>query len=186
MNATFNGYAVFFFPQALEALGNAIAPYLQDSPAGPHVLCREIDTGGSLIELTMDGKTSDGQPIDLELMLPTNMIRMIVSARSDQVFGFGPRTAVAPLGGEAPVLEDGPGPAHAPAEKEPEPTPMARRGHPSPAGRAAHKASDARRRPAKPRKAAKQGATKAVAKAPRKAAKSAAPAAKAGAAKKKR
>ena len=34
-----DGYAVFFFPQALEALGEAIKPYLLDGPAGAHVLC---------------------------------------------------------------------------------------------------------------------------------------------------
>ena len=30
-----NGYAVFFFPQALEALGEAIKPYLQDGSGRP-------------------------------------------------------------------------------------------------------------------------------------------------------
>ena len=54
------GYAVFFYPQALEALGEAIKPYLQDGPAGPHVLCNEIDTGGALIEMTLRGRTADG------------------------------------------------------------------------------------------------------------------------------
>ena len=32
MNAS-EGYAVFFFPQALEALGDAIKPYLREGPA---------------------------------------------------------------------------------------------------------------------------------------------------------
>ena len=53
-----NGYAVYFFPQALEALGEAIKPYLQDGPSGMHVICREIDTSGSLIEMTLDGTSS--------------------------------------------------------------------------------------------------------------------------------
>lgn len=88
-----NGYAVFLFPQALEALGDAVKPYLQEGSGGPHVLCREIDTGGALIEMTLDGHTRDGQPVELELMLPASMVRMIVSARSDGAFGFGPRTA---------------------------------------------------------------------------------------------
>ena len=79
----FNGYAVFFFPNAIEALGEAIAPYLQDSPGGPHILCRDIDVGGALAELTLEGRTTDGRELDLELMFPTNMVRMIVSARSD-------------------------------------------------------------------------------------------------------
>lgn len=87
MNET-RGYAVFFFPQALEALGEAIRPYLSDGPAGPHLLCAEVDAGGPLAELTLEGRTPDGGEIALELMVPTSMIRMVVSARSDGVFGF--------------------------------------------------------------------------------------------------
>lgn len=85
------GYAVFLFPQALEVLGEAIKPYLLDGAAGPHVLCREIDTAGALIEMTLEMQTSEGRPVSLELMVPTSMVRMIVSARSDEAFGFGPR-----------------------------------------------------------------------------------------------
>ena len=44
-----SGYAVFFFPPALEALGDAVKPYLQEGPAGPFVQCREVDTGGAFI-----------------------------------------------------------------------------------------------------------------------------------------
>ena len=91
------GYAVFFFPPALEALGDAIKPYLQDGPAGPHVPCREVDTGGAFIEMTLEGRTVDGRAIALELMVPGNMVRMIVSAHSDEEFGFYNRT-------RAPVL----------------------------------------------------------------------------------
>ena len=90
------GYAVFFFPQALEALGNAIKPYLQDEPGEPHVLCAEIDTAGALIEMTLEGRARDGKPFALELMVPTGMVRMIVSAHSDAVFGFTPRVATTP------------------------------------------------------------------------------------------
>lgn len=90
-----NGYAVFFFPPALEALGDAIKPYLQDSPAGPHVLCNEIDTGGALLEMTIQGVTKDGGSVVLDLMVPTSMVRMIVSSQSDATFGFGPRVAEA-------------------------------------------------------------------------------------------
>ena len=93
------GYAVFFFPPALEALGDAIKPYLQDGPAGPHVPCREVDTAGAFIELTLEGRTADGQEVELELMVPGNMVRMIVSARSDHGFGFGTRSR--------PMLEPG-------------------------------------------------------------------------------
>ena len=86
------GYAVFLFPPALEALGDAIKPYLQDGPAGVHVPCREIDTGGAFIEMTLQGRTNDGRDISLELMVPGNMVRMIVSARSNAEFGFYDRS----------------------------------------------------------------------------------------------
>ena len=81
-------YAVFLFPQALEALGEAIKPYLQDGPAGPHVPCVEVDTAGAFIELTLEGRDDNGREVALELMVPGNMVRMIVSARSDGAFGF--------------------------------------------------------------------------------------------------
>jgi hypothetical protein len=90
-----SGFAVFFFPQALEILGVAIKPYLQDGPAGVHVLCNEIDTGGALIEMTIEGRGPDGKAVDLELMVPTSMVRMIVSLHSDgATFGFTPREAL--------------------------------------------------------------------------------------------
>ena len=92
-----NGYAVFFFPQALEALGDAVQPFLQDGPAGPHVACHTVDTGGAFIEMTLEGRTVDGRAIALELMVPGNMVRMIVSAHSDEEFGFYNRN-------RAPVL----------------------------------------------------------------------------------
>jgi hypothetical protein len=92
-----NGYAVFFFPQALEALGEAIKPYLQEGAVGAHVLCNAIDTAGSLIEMTMRGNTTDGKLVVLELMVPVSMVRMIVSTQSDELFGFGPRLTVDPL-----------------------------------------------------------------------------------------
>ena len=110
------GYAVFFFPPALEALGDAIKPYLQDGPAGPHVPCREVDTGGAFIEMTLEGRTADGRAIALELMVPGNMVRMIVSARSDNEFGFYDRNRPLPMlePGLEPVV---PAPAaDAPAE----------------------------------------------------------------------
>ena len=106
-----NGYAVFFFPQALEALGEAIKPYLRQGPGGDHVVCNEIDTAGALVEMTMRGTTAQGQPVALELMVPTSMVRMIVSSQSDGSFGFGPRDT----GNAARVLPPI-GPTAAPAE----------------------------------------------------------------------
>ena len=99
-----NGYAVFLYPKALEALGDAITPYLLEGPAGVHVVCREVDTAGSLIEMTLDAKTTAGDTIQLELMVPTSMVLMIVSARTDEAFGFGPRIAVEAA---VPVAEGG-------------------------------------------------------------------------------
>ena len=112
-----NGYAVFFFPQALEALGDAIKPYLQDGPMGPHVICNEIDTGGALLEMTIQGVTTDGKTVMLELMVPGSMVRMVVSSQSDATFGFGPRIPV-------PVMAlSAIGPAAEPARASPEAVP---------------------------------------------------------------
>ena len=99
-----NGYAVYFFPQALEALGDAIKPYLHEGGSGNCVRCKEIDTAGSLIEMTLEGRDPEGQRVETELMVPTAMVRMIVSAHSDEMFGFGPyafektATALPPVG----------------------------------------------------------------------------------------
>lgn len=153
----FNGYAVFFFPNAIEALGDAIKPYLQDSPGGPHILCRDIDVGGALAQLTLEGRTTDGRELDLELMFPTSMVRMIVSARSDPFFGFGPRAAMQPAQATTPVIDDEePGPAHTVADKakatKSKKKPAAPRnvpGHVAKAARAARDAKPAKRKPAK-------------------------------------
>ena len=107
-----SGYAVFFFPNALEALGEAIKPYLQDGPLGPHVPCREVDTSGAFIEMSLEGQTEQGQKVALDLMVPGSMVRMIVSAHSDNDFGFYDRNRPQPAAA-APV-EDVPA---APAEE---------------------------------------------------------------------
>ncbi len=62
------------------------------------MLCREIDTGGALVEMTLDGHTRRDRRCDIELMVPTSMVRMVVSAHGDEAFGFGPR--IAPVEGE--------------------------------------------------------------------------------------
>lgn len=89
-----NGYAVFFYPKAVEALGDGIKPYLQDGKGGAHIVCRTVDTGGALIGMTLQARTTGGDTVQVELMVPTSMVMMIVSARSDEGFGFGPRIAV--------------------------------------------------------------------------------------------
>ena len=88
-----HGYAVYFFPQALEALGDAIKPFLVDGPAGPYVACIEVDTGGAFVELTLEAHTGEGKPVTLELMVPSGMVRMIMSTQNEAAFGFGLRHA---------------------------------------------------------------------------------------------
>ncbi len=83
-------YAVYFHPQALDVLGEAIKPYLVDSPAGMHVVCKEIDTGGAFCEMTLSGKSPDGKPQDVDVMVPTGMIRLVISLSGSEIdFGFG-------------------------------------------------------------------------------------------------
>ena len=98
------GYVVYFFPQALEALGDAIKPYLREGPGGEHVLCHEIDTAGALLEMThRSAVTHDGRTVALELMVPQSMVKMVVSARSEAGFGFSPRVAPALMASLPPV-----------------------------------------------------------------------------------
>lgn len=85
------GYAVFFFPQALQVLGDAIKPYLAPGLGESYLLCREIDTGGALVEMTLEGQSDDGKNVSIELLVPVSMIKMVVSARGDDLFGFVPR-----------------------------------------------------------------------------------------------
>lgn len=111
-----SGYAVFFFPPALEALGDGIRPYLQMGPAGPFVPCREVDTGGAFVEMTLEGRAPDGRTVELELMVPGNMVRMIVSARADAEFGFYDRAKP-----QVPAAKPEPEPQSTPAADSPPP-----------------------------------------------------------------
>lgn len=115
-----SGYAVFFFPQALEALGEAIKPYLQDGPAGAHVLCNEVDTGGALLEMTLHGRSVEGRDMALELMVPTSMVRMIVSTRSDGLFGFASHAPDKAEPVALPVVGPTAAPAAAPSSEFPD------------------------------------------------------------------
>ena len=83
-----SGYAVFFFPAALEALGPAIDPYLVRDNGEPHVLCSEVDTSGAFIEATLEGASAAGDAQTVELMFPANMVRMIVTVQRSGAFGF--------------------------------------------------------------------------------------------------
>ena len=91
-------YAVFLFPQAIEALGALIKPYLTEiDTVGPHIICSEIDASGAFFELTVQGRNAEGKEIAAELMLPSGFVRCVVSVHNDQPFGFGARLAAAPI-----------------------------------------------------------------------------------------
>jgi hypothetical protein len=116
MSAERTAYAVFLHPQAIEVLGPAIQPYLSESPAGPHLACAEIDAGGALFEMTLLGRDAEGRMIEVDLMVPSGMVRLVVSIRREGDFGFGPREAPTP---GAPIVPD----TSAPADATPPPTP---------------------------------------------------------------
>ncbi len=82
------GYAVYLFEQAVEALGDAVRPYLKDGASGPHVCCHAVDTAGAFVEMNLRSRTDGGEPAEIELMVPAQMVRMIVSMRVDETFGF--------------------------------------------------------------------------------------------------
>ena len=83
-------YAVYLHTNAVEVLGDAIKPYLTESPEGTHLLCREIDTGGSFCEMTVVSTAAAGLPLQAEVMIPVAMIRLIISATGNETdFGFG-------------------------------------------------------------------------------------------------
>jgi hypothetical protein len=81
-------YAVFLFPQALEALGDAIKPYLHEGPTGQHIVCAAVDVSGAYCEMTLQGTAADGRPVALEMMVPHAMVKLIVSLHGDHPFGF--------------------------------------------------------------------------------------------------
>ena len=82
-------YAVYFHANALEALGEPIKPFLTQGPNGPHVVCADIDTGGTLCEMNVEQTTAEGKTITTEVMVPVAMIRMVVSLGGDDgSFGF--------------------------------------------------------------------------------------------------
>jgi hypothetical protein len=83
-------YAVYFHENALEVLGEAIKPYLAQGANGAHLLCTDIDTGGSLGELEVVGTNAEGKPFKCEIMVPVGMIRLVLSVGEDtDTFGFG-------------------------------------------------------------------------------------------------
>jgi hypothetical protein len=81
-------YAVFLHEGALTALGEVIKPYLIDGPQGMHLACKEIDSGGAFFEVVLDSLDADGVMIEVELMIPAAMVRLVISKHSEGAFGF--------------------------------------------------------------------------------------------------
>jgi hypothetical protein len=111
------GYAVFLFDNALEVLGDAVRPFLFDGPGGPRICCRAVDTGGAFLEMTLDGTDEAGEHVEVELIVPMGMVRMIVSTRGDASFGFRMRREGIATG--LPVVGPGAPSPHAPSEAMP-------------------------------------------------------------------
>jgi len=87
MSDTLN-YAVFLFPPAFDALGEAIKPYLSTGPLGPHIVCSTIDASGAFFQVTIPSHDKDGNAVNAELMLPNAFVRLAVSLHNDHRFGF--------------------------------------------------------------------------------------------------
>ena len=82
-------YAVYFHPNALDALGEAIKPYLTPGANGEHIVCTDLDTGGALCEMTVETKSPEGKITRTEVMVPVGMIRLVLSVDGNEdPFGF--------------------------------------------------------------------------------------------------
>ena len=75
---------------------------------GPMTDQQQLDAPGRILHLptvlgavlpiyNLQGVTAEGQTVQLELMVPGSMVRMIVSSQSDGSFGFGPRVMPPPI-----------------------------------------------------------------------------------------
>ena len=82
-------YLVYFHVQSLDVLGDAIKPYLTDAAEGKHLRCNEIDSGGGFFQCQLAGTDPEGKPLDVDLLVPASMIRLVVSASGSEIeFGF--------------------------------------------------------------------------------------------------
>ncbi|MEO5560478.1 MAG: hypothetical protein ABIO49_11335 [Dokdonella sp.] len=81
-------YAVFLFPQAIEALGEPIKPYLREGPGGAHIVCAEIDASGAFFGMTLAGKGPSSESLELEIMVPTSMVKLVMSMHGEHDIGF--------------------------------------------------------------------------------------------------
>jgi hypothetical protein len=83
-------YLVYFHTAALDVLGDAVKPYLTEAPEGKHLRCKEIDSAGGFFECELSGTGPDGKPLDVEALVPSSMIRLVISSSGNEIdFGFG-------------------------------------------------------------------------------------------------
>jgi hypothetical protein len=84
-------YAVYLHDNALEALGEAMKPYLTPGPHGAHIVCTELDTGGALCEMRVTTRNGDGVEQHTEVMIPVAMVKLVLSVGGvADGFGFQP------------------------------------------------------------------------------------------------
>jgi hypothetical protein len=81
-------YAVFLHAQAIESLGEPIKPYLRDGAGGPHVVCSEVDASGPLFTMRLLGHGDKGENLELEIMLPVAMVKLVMSMRGEHEIGY--------------------------------------------------------------------------------------------------
>jgi hypothetical protein len=81
-------FAVFLHPQALEVLGETVKPYLRAGPPDVHLLVNEVDTSGPYLNCWLPGQDPQGKEIEIELLIPHGFVRLVMSVRSEQEFGF--------------------------------------------------------------------------------------------------
>lgn len=80
--------AVLLFPQAVEAIAGALGGHIREGDFGPHILCRQVNSNGPYFEMLFDGQDASGRPVEMEVMLPHGYIRMVMSVRGEDSFGF--------------------------------------------------------------------------------------------------
>lgn len=80
--------AVLLFPQAVEAIAGALGGHIREGELGPHILCRQVNSNGPYFEMIFDGQDAAGRAVEMEVMVPHGYIRLVMSVRGDDSFGF--------------------------------------------------------------------------------------------------
>ncbi|MBK8725895.1 MAG: hypothetical protein IPL96_07510 [Holophagaceae bacterium] len=81
-------YAVLLFKEALEALGEAIKPFLRSGQFGDFIPCQSVDTNGPLCTLVVDTRSEGSTDMTVELQIPYPMIKLIVGSEVEGHAGF--------------------------------------------------------------------------------------------------